>query len=519
MTTTVMCNACGTRNQAAMGHCRRCKAPLSGNALAASDTVRGTPTSSLLDERWSLEERAQSMAPGWWEGHDVANKQPVLIRTLSYSAFESLDEIQLLDLARRRQDITHPGLLSVVGVTTASDGVYMVYSHRAGSPLRKVLAERRPLPLQVALHFFEGVIAAAETLHEHGLVHGSLSPATIWVDDEGVSGVPAALVAGGVRPREPLDVAGDYRGSARVLGAMLLGHNYEPQMNAGVVIGAATERIKVQCGTQVASKLRELFDVLVRADGTALRKRRDAIIDAVSRLGDGEDWSMMPVARGPFMRGSDETDANARPEERPSAMVDVGAFFIDRTPVTALEYKRFLDATRRTPSREWLQFNNPVERPAHPVVYVNWADARAYARWAGKRLPTEAEWEKAARGTDGRIYPWGDEPPDERLAWFGDKSGPEPVGERRLGQSMYGVCDMAGNVLEWVHDWFDRDYYADAPLSDPPGPTTGTKRVLRGGSYAHSAVVLRCATRGRYDPTARRANHSFRCVWSLHSPK
>ncbi len=517
MTTTVMCSTCGTRNRAAMGHCRRCKAPLSGNALGASETVRGTPTSNLIDERWTLIGQAPGMSQGWWRGRDVASGQPVHIRMISSEQHRG-DPVQLLDLARRRQDIESPGLMSVLAVTTNDSGVVMIMSHRAGAALGQVLADRRGLPMPVALHFFESIVAGAETLHEHGLVHGNLSPETIWIDQEGGAGMPTALVAGGVRPRQPQAVAADYRGAALALAAMLLGSDYAPSMPAGAIIGSAIERVRWRCGTEVAPRLQELFDVLVRADGSAPHRRRDEIGDAIGRLGADVDWSMMPVPRGPFLRGSDDGDRRARPEEKPSAMIDLGAFFVDRTPVTAGEYWQFLNAAGRNPPMGWKRHNDPINAPDLPVVFVNWEEAREYARWVGKRLPTEAEWEKAARGTDGRTYPWGNEPPEERFAWYGDKEGPEIVGERRLGQSMYGVCDMAGNVFEWVADWFDADYYALAPMSSPRGPLMGTKRVLRGGSFSHSAFALRCAARGRYDPRARRANHSFRCVWSLHEP-
>ncbi|MBI3636138.1 MAG: formylglycine-generating enzyme family protein, partial [Candidatus Rokubacteria bacterium] len=224
--------------------------------------------------------------------------------------------------------------------------------------------------------------------------------------------------------------------------------------------------------------------------------------------------------------------------EMPRHRVVLDAYYIDKYEVTNGLFDRFVRATghRTTAEREgdgwvyqkkddkwqWLKLNNVTWRnpngagasPSnHAVVQMSWHDADAYCRWAGKRLPTEAEWEKAARGTDGRRYPWG---PD----WDGSKANGDmkvgttsAVGSYPGGVSPYGVHDMAGNANEWTSDWFDATYYDRSPERNPQGPSSGTKRVLRGGSWIGSTTVLRTTTRNYdYALDVRGANFGFRCA-------
>jgi iron(II)-dependent oxidoreductase len=237
------------------------------------------------------------------------------------------------------------------------------------------------------------------------------------------------------------------------------------------------------------------------------------------------------IPAGWFIMGSNKkTDRMAYRPEMPQHKVYLDAFEIDQYEVTALEFLRFVVATDRPPLPDWkFDGGNFQESMAnHPVMHVTWHDAEAYCRWAGKRLPTEAEWEKAARGTDGRIYPWGNTPAGLTRANFGRTGISGPVRDRpeRLllyppiisvdkyenGVSPYKVWQMAGNVAEWVNDWYDPAYYHTAPDRNPQGPSTGTHRVFRGGGWMDSTPTVRTAQRNGSAPETAANWLGFRCA-------
>jgi len=212
--------------------------------------------------------------------------------------------------------------------------------------------------------------------------------------------------------------------------------------------------------------------------------------------------AMVLVPAGKFTMGSEDGE----PDERPAHKVHLDAYLIDQTPVTRGQYARFRDATGHAmPRPPDFQFDE-----SHPVVNVSWEDAAAYCAWAGKRLPTEAEREKAARGTDGRRWPWGNKWDAKKTNAEGRRGGTTPVGAFPAGASPYGVLDMAGNVWNWCADWYGRDYYKEGANRNPRGPTGGRGRALRGGSWVNTQGLARCAYRSWNDPTYRNIYSGFR---------
>jgi len=227
---------------------------------------------------------------------------------------------------------------------------------------------------------------------------------------------------------------------------------------------------------------------------------------------------MILVPEGPFVMGSD--DGNF--DEMPRREVHVDSFYIDEYLVTNQDYKIFVEeAGHRAPlldlpwskKYDWSNGTFPKGTGNWPVVIVDWHDAMAYCEWAGKRLPTEAEWEKAARGSDRRIWPWGNDWDPKRLACSG-VGHPQPVGTYPDGKSPFGCFDMAGNVWEWTSDWYNNRYYGIAPSRNPKGPDSGEERVLKGGAWIHSGFSVRCAMRFHKPPEYCDNYIGFRCAKS-----
>jgi serine/threonine-protein kinase len=295
-------------------------------------------------------------------------------------------------------------------------------------------------------------------------------------------------------------------------------------------------------------------------------------------VSDKDGMTLVYVPAGEFLMGATDAEVaqalkdcsgSGFPEcdlinsEKPQHTVSLDAYWIDKTDVTNAMFAQFVQATgyktnaekqgyayvlnlskglsngisaelwEPIPGANWQHPRGPGSDikglDDHPVVQVSWNEAKAYCEWAGRQLPTEAQWEKAARGPDGRKYPWGNDPVAGNLLNFADKNlavswadktiddgyqFTSPVGHYPKGASPYGVLDMAGNVDQWVADWYDEKYYASSPAQNPPGPASGQNRVERGGAYLGSTWNFRTAYRDWEVPEFGLDFLGFRCVRS-----
>jgi len=265
-----------------------------------------------------------------------------------------------------------------------------------------------------------------------------------------------------------------------------------------------------------------------------------------------DGMTMVYVPAGEFLMGSPEGVGDD--DEHPQHIVYLESFYIDQMEVTNTMFSEFVvktnyqtDAEKAGKSygfvgNDWLlvsgvNWKHPYGPSSdiggldnHPVIHVSWNDAKAYCEWAGKRLPTEAEWEKGARGTSGATYPWGNDPPAGNLVNFADINTnfdwsvnsvddgykfTSPVGTYPDGASPYNLLDVSGNVWEWVADWYDKDYYSQSPNRNPQGPVTGTVRVMRGGAWDDLIAGIRTSYRAAYSQTNTNGDTGFRCASSV----
>ena len=240
---------------------------------------------------------------------------------------------------------------------------------------------------------------------------------------------------------------------------------------------------------------------------------------------------MVFVSAGEFMMGGNPSDAvdvcikfnlscplEWFKNEEPIHQVYLDAFWIDQTEVTNVMYSKCVQDGKCNPptstkSYTRADYYDNSQFDNYPVIFISWHDADTYCSWADRRLPTEAEWEKAARGTDARAYPWGNDPPNTDLLNYKHAfEDTTVIGQFPKGASPYGALDMAGNVWEWTADWYGETYYAVSPESNPPGPESGTMRVMRGGAFGSQVHNVRSTFRFVSDPAETYAWVGFRCA-------
>ncbi len=459
--------------------------------------------------------------------------------------------------ARLLREFSHPGVVAVHDFVEVEHLLAIVMELVEGPTLGQQLARwRGRMPIEEVADLFGDVLATMQDAHARGIVHRDLKPDNVLLARargrlqpkivdfgiakvlEGTTYTVTGALLGTCRYMAPEQIAralaADHRADIYSLGVVLYelctGRGpFEADSHFALMMANASQipdppsRFRADLPPELD---RLVLDALAKDPAArpqscaAFRARLEAIVPARPQrpttppaplpavLADATG-EMVLVPAGPFRMG---------PERRE---VDLDAFYIDRTPVTNAQFRRFVDATGYKPSDGSPRFllhlrgRTPSALDHHPVVHVSWRDAQAYAVWAGKRLPTEAEWEKAARGTDGRRYPWGNHEPGAEHANFGGKGrGTTPVEQYPRGASPYGVLDLAGNTWEWCQDVDDPAFYADGPTVNPVSPRRSDRpaHVMRGGCWLYGATSMRTTSRTSFEPHYRFALGGFRCV-------
>jgi formylglycine-generating enzyme required for sulfatase activity len=250
---------------------------------------------------------------------------------------------------------------------------------------------------------------------------------------------------------------------------------------------------------------------IARVNGQLQTAQEEELKQLVQR-GIAQPEGMVLIPAGEFWMGTEDGPQDARPLHR----VYLSSYWFDQYEATNARYRQCVEGGGCTLPKDRLLFEDP-QQAQHPVTSITWNQARSFCQWQGKRLPTEAEWEKAARGTDGRRYPWGN---DEEIAkrymknrhLMADTNGAESVGRQVATTSPYGAFDLIGSLSEWVKDWYAEDFYQTSPVRDPQGPSRGSFRVLRGGEWNEKSPTIQSSYRGWDDVTYWGPTLGVRCA-------
>ena len=503
-----------------------------------------------------------------YEAHDAARDRTVALKALHANLLGDREIcrrfVREADVMRRWH---HENAVTVFDFIETDDLLAIVMEHvEGGRTFEDYLGEwGGPLPYAEIRRIFTGITNAIEHAHAHGIVHRDLKPQNVLMAETVDGPVPKVVDFG---------IAKVLEGTKYTVTGTLLGttHYMSPEQIArpelvdrrsdiyalGVSLyRATTGRMPFDSDSHFAVMMaqvnqepvkpsqwrknlpealeRLILDALAKdpderpRDCEAFRERlQRALPDDPSAIVDRPPSSRKPdkivtdadgnelvlVAGGPFAMG---------PERR---KVHLDAFYLSRLPVTNRQFATFVRVTGYCPTdaeagrflQQWRRGRCPNALLDHPVVFVSWTDAQAYCDWAGRRLPTEAEWEKAARGTDGRKYPWGRSDPTPERAHFGRQAtGTIPVGSLPDGRSPYGILDMAGNVWEWWEDADRPKFYLKGPNRYPRNVAAASEdaaRVARGGSWGYGKPSLRTIARTSFTPSFRLEGVGFRVAMS-----
>lgn len=495
-----------------------------------------------------------------YRAHDDVRNRTVALKCLhSNLAGDAGIRRRFMREARVMRGWSHPNVVATHDLVEQDYLLAIVMEYVPGPTLQRHLERwRGRMPLDEIASIFHGVLEAMAEAHRRGVIHRDLKPENVLLRDDG----------GVLRPKVvDFGIAKVLEGTTYTMSGALLGtcrymspeqvktpqatdHRSDIYSLGVTLYELCTGKVPFDDGNHFAVMMAHVNDTPrppseLRAD--LPRALEALILDALKkdprerpqscdifleRMEAAFAASLAPpskLSQPPLPSSIEDSDGSGMILVPPGAFqmggerrnIHLDAFYLDRTPVTNAQFKSFLDVTHYEPTdpgknrflAHWARRTMPRGQGDHPVVNVSWHDAQAYAAWAGKRLPSEAEWEKAARGTDGRNYPWGRATPTSKHANFGKtRGGTTPVGAYPLGASPYGILDLAGNVWEWCEDTDDPEFYEDGPPNNPRNTSKGELRVMRGGSWMFNSRSLRTFSRTSFEPHYRFAGGGFRCA-------
>jgi serine/threonine-protein kinase len=483
---------------------------------------------------------------------DTLLTQNVALKTL-LPDFTQHEEvlIRFINEAKVSLKLTHPNIIRVYDIRHLDKLYYITMEYIEGISLNDWLQERHDRDFGQVLDILEKVCSGLEYAHSMGTFHRDIKPSNIMLTEDGrvlLLDFGLAKLADGMGKITRLGGAGtpnymppeqkrggdiDQRADIFAVGVltfeMLTGglpqltqaSQLNPKLNSGVdkILAKAIAKTPSERYGNILTFLEDLKNAI------ASRKVDAKDISKILETSETEEKTITPKAKikskptslpgmvvipgGHFWMGSAHEESK-RESEKPRHRVVLPTYYMDKHPVTNQMYYSFMKDTGHPEPTFWSdpKFNHPQQ----PVVGVSWDDAMAYAKWANKRLPTEAEWERAAKGTKNLIYPWGNSfsPGMANIDFTMDRTS--PVGKFSGGIGDFGCLDMIGNVWEWCFDWYDEKYYSMSLVENPLGPDTGQEKVIKGGAWDTVSFNARNAFRFSAVPNTKSPNIGFRCV-------
>ncbi|WP_372367140.1 SUMF1/EgtB/PvdO family nonheme iron enzyme [Candidatus Uabimicrobium sp. HlEnr_7] len=539
---------------------------------AYNAAVDSSPSFAMLPtDRYTIEQvLSVNLFEEVYQGNDLYAEKKILIKVLRNPPAQALENI------KESHKLKHSKILEILDVKETSKDKIVIADYFDGISLKQYVESNGSLDIDKWQEVAMQILGAVAHAHDFQIAHGYLSLHNILFDGENIKicnfgfcvgemwGEPidgynmedTTFYAPEVVKGEALELSSDVYSLGKILSYLLSGSINDvfsddvPRYIRNIIAKSVRYGLEERY-----SNAEEIFKNLVEAlanpesaksvpakpktvenqnhiidpNGNKILLPKNMTIKGDKIYNSKDGSAMVLISEGPFTMGSTE-----RNSESPVHEVHLSTYLIDLYPVTNKQYMRFLQETSKMDiaqiahpkqtkvnnfkPKSWRtpEYSLYSDLPNSPVVFVDWWDAWAYAKWAGKSLPTEAEWEKASRGNDERMYPWGKDLPTSSMANFGGNLGKTtPVGSYPEASSPYGCLDMVGNVSEWCYDTYDPNFYSSGNVTNPVNDSDKLSRVVRGGSWNDAITSIRNTMRGCWMNTVRYNFIGFRCVYRL----